>query len=74
MQLGATTGLHWFATLIYQLIISIPEIHAQVLEALVVDPALFSHSIEAQIHALIVRPLNAVATDETLVPTLLSHP
>ena len=62
------------ATLVYQLIISIPEIHAHVLEALVVDPALFSRSIEAQIHALIVRPFNAVATDETLVPTLLSHP
>jgi hypothetical protein len=62
------------ATLVYQLIISIPEILAHVLGALEQDPALFSHSIEAQIEALIVKPLNAVANDETLAPTLLSRP
>ena len=62
------------ATLVYQLLISIPEIRAHVLEAVKGDPALFSRSIEAQIHALIVKPLNAVTTDKTLAPTLLSRP
>jgi hypothetical protein len=62
------------ATLVYQLIISIPEIRPHVLEALEQDPALFSRSIEAQIQVLIVKPLNAVATDETLAPILLSRP
>jgi len=61
------------ATLVYQLIISIPEIHAHVLEAVEKDPALFSRSIEAQIEALIIKPLNAVANDETLSPILLSR-
>jgi hypothetical protein len=60
------------ATLVYQLVKSIPEIRAHVLEALEGDPALFACSIEAQIEALIVKPLNAVATDETLAPILLS--
>ena len=39
------------ATLVYQLVTSIPEIRVHVLEALEVDPALFSRSIEAQTHA-----------------------
>jgi len=38
------------------------------------DPTLFSRSIEAQVHALIIRLLNAVANDETLAPILLSRP
>ena len=62
------------ATLVYQLVISIPEIRAHVLEAVERDPALFSRSIQAQIQALIVKPLNTVATDKTLAPILLSHP
>ena len=62
------------ATLVYQLAISIPEICAPVQGALEQDPALFSRSIDAQIQALIVKPLNAVATDEILGPTLLSRP
>jgi hypothetical protein len=62
------------ATLVYQLIIFIPEIRAHVLEAVERDPAIFSRSIQAQIQALIVKPLNAVAIDETLGPTLLSRP
>jgi len=62
------------ATLVYQLVTSIPEIRVHVLEALEENPALFSYSIEAQIEALIVKPLNAVAADETLAPTLLSRP
>ena len=62
------------ATLAYQLVKSIPEIRAHVLEAVEGDPALFSCSIEAQIQALIVDPLNAVANDETLAPILISRP
>ena len=62
------------ATIVYQLIISIPEIRAHVLEVLDQDPAVFSRSIEAQIQALIIKPLNAAAIDETLAPTLLSRP
>jgi hypothetical protein len=62
------------ATLVYQLIISIPEIRVYVLAALEQDPALFSRSIQAQIQALIIKPLNAVATDETLAPILVSRP
>ena len=61
-------------TLIYQLVKSIPEICAYVLEALEQDPALFSYSIEAQIQALIVEPLNAAANKETLAPILFSRP
>jgi hypothetical protein len=62
------------ATLVYQLVTSIPEIRVHVLEALEENPTLFSRSIEAQVHALIVKPLNAVANDETLSPILLSRP
>jgi hypothetical protein len=62
------------ATLVYQLVKSIPEIRAHVLEAVEQDPALFSYSIEAQIHALIIKPLNAVANDKALLPILLSRP
>ena len=62
------------ATLVYQLVKSIPEIHAHVLEAVERDPALFSCSIQAQLQALIIKPLNAVANDETLAPSLLSRP
>jgi len=62
------------ATLVYQLIISIPEIRAYVLDALEQDPALFSRSIQAQVRALIIKPLNAAVTDEALAPTLLTRP
>jgi hypothetical protein len=62
------------ATLVYQLIKSIPEIRAHVLDAVEQDPALFSCSIEAQIQALIVKPLNAAANEKTLAPILLSCP
>jgi len=62
------------ATLVYQLVKSIPEIRAHVLEAVEQDPALFSCSIQAQIQALIINPLNTAANDETLAPTLLSRP
>jgi hypothetical protein len=62
------------ATLVYQLVKSIPEIHVHVLKAVERDPALFSCSIQAQIQALIIKPLNAVANDETLATSLLSRP
>jgi len=62
------------ATLVYQLVKSVPEIRAHVLEAVEQDPALFSCSIKAQIQALIIKPLNAIANDATLAETLLSRP
>ena len=62
------------ATLVYQLVKSIPEICAGVLEAVERDPALFSYSIQAQIQALVVEPLNALAPEETPALTLLSRP
>jgi len=61
------------ATLVYQLIKSIPEIRARVLQTLDQDPAIFSLSIQAQIQVLIIKPLNDVAIDETLAPTLSSR-
>ena len=71
---GRSTKAPLVATLAYQLIISLPEIRAHVLEVVEEDPTLFSRSIEAQVHALIIRLLNAVANDETLAPILLSRP
>ena len=62
------------ATLVYQLVKSIPEIRDHVLKIVEQDPALFSCSIQAQIQALIIKPLNAVANDETLSTSLLSRP
>jgi hypothetical protein len=71
---GRSTKAPLVATLAYQLIISIPEIRACVLNAVEEDPAFFSRSIEAQVHALIIKPLNAVANNERLSPILLSRP
>ena len=71
---GRNDKTPFVATLVYQLVKSIPEIRANVLEALEQDPALFSCSIQAQIQALIIKPLNAAADDETLGPILLSRP
>jgi hypothetical protein len=62
------------ATLVYQLVKSIPEIRDLVLKAVERDPALFSCSIQAQIQALIIEPLNDVANDKTLAPSLISRP
>jgi hypothetical protein len=71
---GRSNKTRLVATLVYQLVKSIPEIRAHVLEAVEQDPALFSCSIDAQIQALIVKPLNAVAKEEALEPILLSRP
>ena len=62
------------ATLVYQLVKSIPEIRAHVLDALEQDPAVFSCSLQVQIQALVIKPLNAVANDEALASTLFSCP
>jgi hypothetical protein len=61
-------------TIVYQLVKSIPEIRAHVLEAVEQDPALFSCSIDTQIQALIVKPLNAAANEVALAPILFSRP
>ena len=71
---GRNNKTRLVATLIYQLVKSIPEICAHVLEAVEQDPAIFSCSIDAQIQALIVKPLNTAANKETLAPILLSRP
>jgi len=62
------------ATLVYQLIISIPEIRAHVLEAVEQDPVIFSRSIEAQAQALIIKPLNTAANDAKIASNLLPRP
>jgi len=71
---GRNDKTRLIATLVYQLVKCIPEIRAHVLEAMEQDPALFSCSIQAQIQALIVKPFNAVATNEKRALTFLSHP
>jgi hypothetical protein len=71
---GRNDKISLVATLVYQLVKSIPEIRVHVLEAVEQDPALFSRSIQAQIQVLIIKPLNAVVNDETLAPILLSRP
>jgi hypothetical protein len=71
---GRNNKTRLVATLVYQLLKSIPEIRAHVFEAVEQDPALFSCSIDAQIQALIVKPLNAAANEEALAPILLSRP
>jgi len=71
---GRDDKIPFVATLVYQLIISIPEIRAHVLGALERDPALFSRSIQTQIQALIIKPLNTISSDETLATTLLFRP
>ena len=71
---GRNDKTRFVPTLVYQLIKSIPEIRAHVLKAVEQDPALFSCSIQAQIQALIIKPLNAVANDSRLAPALLSRP
>ena len=71
---GRNDKTRFVPTLIYQLVKSIPEIRAHVLEAVEQDPAIFSCSIDAQIQALIVKPLNTAANEKTLAPILLSRP
>ncbi|KDR67012.1 hypothetical protein GALMADRAFT_80238 [Galerina marginata CBS 339.88] len=48
------------ASLAYQLLIAIPPMRAYVEEGLEADPSIFSRSLEAQMEALIVEPLNNV--------------
>jgi hypothetical protein len=62
------------ATLVYQLVKSIPEIRVHVLDAVEHDPAILSCSIDTQIQTLIVKPLNAAVNEKTLAPILLSRP
>jgi hypothetical protein len=71
---GRNNKTRLVATLVYQLVKSIPEIRAHVLDAVEQDPAIFSCSIDTQIQTLIVKPLNAAVNKETLAPILLSRP
>ena len=49
-------------TIVYQLIVSIPEIREHVGTALYNNPSLLAQSLEAQIDALLVKPLEAAAS------------
>ncbi|KDR73241.1 hypothetical protein GALMADRAFT_142372 [Galerina marginata CBS 339.88] len=64
-------------TLVYQMILVIPEIREQVVAALEHNPMLFSLSLQSQIQKLVVQPLNSALTqtgEETDMQTLLSRP
>lgn len=64
----------FITTIVFQLMISIPEVARRVGLALVQDPSLLTRSLEAQIKALVVDPLNEAAMDETDGPRLLTRP
>ena len=49
-------------TIVGQLVASIPEIREHVGDALYNDPSLLTRSLEAQMHALVVKPLKAAAS------------
>ena len=71
---GRNNEVFLIATLVYQLTLAIPEIRERVGKALETDPLLFSRSLEAQLQALVVDPLNAAALEEHGVQTLRSRP
>ena len=52
-------------TIVSQLVVAIPEIREHVGNALRNDPSLPAHSLEAQMDALIVKPLEAAASSST---------
>ena len=55
---GRDNAVQFITTLAYQLSCSIPEMKVAVMKALKDDPLLLSHSLHAQAHGLIIRPLN----------------
>ena len=52
-------------TIVYQLIVSLPEIREHVGNAIYNDPSLPMRSLEAQMEALVVKPLEAAASSST---------
>jgi hypothetical protein len=71
---GRNNEVFLITTLVYQLTLAIPEIRERVGKALETDPLLFSRSLEAQLQALVVNPLNAAALEEQGIQTLRSRP
>jgi len=61
-------------TLVYQLTISIPEIRDRVEKIIQRDPLILSRSLEAQLDALVVKPMNELAQNEGGRQSLLSRP
>jgi hypothetical protein len=59
---GRDNAVQFITTLAYQLSRSIPEMKAAVVKALEDDPLLLAHSLHAQAHGLIIRPLNDAFT------------
>ncbi|KAF9567431.1 hypothetical protein CPC08DRAFT_746953 [Agrocybe pediades] len=60
------------ATIVYQLIISIPEIRSAVLESLQKDPLLLTRALDTQLHDLLISPLNKAAKENA--PEFNSRP
>ncbi|KDR70136.1 hypothetical protein GALMADRAFT_888788 [Galerina marginata CBS 339.88] len=61
---GRNNEIFLITTLAYQLTITIPEIRDRVGKALEDDPLLLSRSLQAQVEALIIKPLNDAAEDD----------
>ncbi|KAF8898039.1 hypothetical protein CPB84DRAFT_1847946 [Gymnopilus junonius] len=57
---GRNEKTYLVTTLVYQMILVIPEIRDSVIKALQHNPMVFSTSLKAQIQALIIKPLNDV--------------
>ncbi|KAF8954565.1 hypothetical protein BDZ97DRAFT_460844 [Flammula alnicola] len=71
---GRNNETLFITTIVYQLILSIPEIHARVAKTLERDPLLLSRSLEAQLQALVIQPLSEAALDENDAISLKSRP
>lgn len=55
---GRNEKTYLITTLVYQIILVIPEIRHQVVKALEHNPMVFSTSLKTQVQALLIRPLN----------------
>jgi len=74
---GRKNVTHFISSLAYQLVMAIPEIQEWVSVAVNSDPLIFSRSVDAQMQALIVKPLNEAAKAKGLgsaQSVLLSRP
>ncbi|KAF8961172.1 hypothetical protein BDZ97DRAFT_1227999 [Flammula alnicola] len=61
---GRNNKTHLITTLVYQLILCIPEMRERVGKVLEYNPVLLSMSLKAQIQALLVKPLNEVQVSD----------